>query len=114
MDEKISYEDFEKVELRVGKIVSVSEHENADKLFVLKVDFGELGERTICAGLRGFYSAEELEGKQGVFVFNLEPRMLRGVESNGMILAVSSGEEVKIIRPKIEIKVGSAVGVRDG
>jgi methionyl-tRNA synthetase len=110
MSEKINYSDFSKLDLRVGKIVDVSEHENADKLFVLKVDFGEeIGERTICAGLRGFYSAEDLRGKKAVFIVNLEPRVLRGVESNGMILAASNSDKsgVKILTADAE--VGSKV-----
>jgi len=114
MTDKISFGDFEKVDLRVGRILEVEEHPNADKLFVLKVEFGSgIGERTICAGLRGHYSAEELKGKQGIFVVNLEPRNLRGVESDGMILAVSSNGEVKIIKPKIDMKVGEIVRVKN-
>ena len=113
MAEKISFGDFEKVDLRVGIILEIEEHPNADKLFVLKVDLGEGRERTVCAGLRGFYSAEELKGKQGIFVVNLEPRNLRGVESDGMILAVSSNGEVKIIKPKIDVKVGEIIKVKN-
>ena len=111
MGEKISFGDFEKVDLRVGKIMSVEEHPNADKLFVLKVDLGEEEERTICAGLKKHYSVEDLEGKQGVFVVNLEPRTLRGVESDGMILAVSDKDGVKILSvDNGEVEEGSRIG----
>jgi methionyl-tRNA synthetase len=106
MEEKISFEEFSKVDLRVGRILKVDEHPNADKLFVLKVDLG-LEERTIVAGLRGIYNREELIGKQGIFVVNLEPRELRGVESNGMILAV--GDEPVILIPEKEVKEGEKV-----
>src|SRR3989344_1169674 len=109
MNEKINYDDFAKLDFRVGKIVSVREHENANKLFVLDVDFGVLGKRQIVAGLRGRYSIEELEGRKAVFVFNLEPVVLRGVKSEGMILAaVSSGDkEIIFIAPERDIDEGS-------
>lgn len=111
MDDKINYNDFAKLDLRVGLIKEVEEHPNADKLLVLKVDLGEDSERTICAGLKGFYSIEELKGKKAVFVVNLEPRELRGIESNGMILAASSEDksEVKILLVDGDLEVGSKV-----
>lgn len=109
--EKISLDDFKKIDLRVGEILEVEEHPNADKLFVLKVDLGEDSTRTICAGLKGFYSTEELIGKKAIFVANLEPRNLRGIESNGMILAASNSDktEVKILIPKAEVNGGQKV-----
>ncbi len=112
MEEIISFEDFSKIDLRVGRILKVENHPNASKLFVLSVSFGK-EERTICAGLREFYSAEELEGKEAIFVFNLAPRELRGVTSEGMILAASIGEreerKVVILTPEKEISAGSRV-----
>lgn len=97
--------------MRVGEIKEVSKHENADKLFVLKVDLGEEEEKTIVAGLRGFYSEAELKGKKAIFVFNLEPVVLRGVESNGMILAVVSRDKdkVSILVPERDVGVGSKI-----
>ena len=94
--EEVSFGDFGKLELRVGRIVEVEEHPNADKLFVLKVDLGE-EERTIVAGLRGHYTADELRGKKAVFVVNLEPVVLRGVKSNGMVLAAVSEDKKKVV-----------------
>jgi len=111
-DEKITIENFEKLDLRVGEIISVEEHPNASKLLVLRVDFGEeIGERTIVAGLRNHYSADELEGKKAVFIVNLEPANLRGVESNGMILAASNSDksEVKILITDGDLEAGSKV-----
>jgi len=105
-------EDFTKLDLRVGEIVEAENHPNASKLLVMKVDFGsEIGERTIVAGLRGFYSPDELVGKKAIFVVNLEPVVLRGVESNGMILAASnSGKtEVKVLMADGELEKGSKV-----
>ena len=112
MIEKVSINDFAKLDLRVGEITSAEEHPRADKLFVLKVDLGsEIGERTIVAGLRGHYSADELVGKKAIFVVNLSPRNMRGVESNGMILAASSSDKssVRILMVDGEMEVGSKV-----
>lgn len=110
MSDKVLFDDFEKLDLRVGKILKVEEHPNADKLFVLTVDFGE-EKKTIVAGLRKFYSKEELEGKKAVFVVNLEPVVLRGIESNGMILAASNSDksEVVFLAPEKDIEEGSKI-----
>ena len=77
---------FAKLELRVGQIVEVEEHPDAEKLFALQVDLGE-ERRSICAGLREYLSVQDLEQRKVVVVANLKPAMLRGVESRGMILA---------------------------
>ena len=108
--EGIKFSDFEKLELRVGEILKAEEHPNASKLFVLKVSFGD-EERTIVAGLRGYYSADELEGKKALFITNLEPVVLRGVKSEGMILAASNEDksEVVILCPDGEIDSGAYV-----
>ena len=111
--EKVKYDDFAKLDLRVGKILNVEEHPNADKLFVMKVDLGEGKgkERTIVAGLRNYYKKEELEGKKAVFVANLEPVKLRSIESNGMILAAVSDDrkEVVFLKPERNIKEGTKI-----
>jgi methionine--tRNA ligase beta chain len=109
--DRIGIDDFSKLDLRVGMIKKVEDHPNADKLLVLRVDLGEEEERTIVAGLKGHYTSEELEGKKAVFVANLEPAQLRGVESNGMIMAASSEgkEEVVFLKPEKDVPVGSKV-----
>ncbi len=106
--EKIKYDDFAKLDLRVGKILEVENHPNADKLFVMKVDLGEEKERIIVAGLRAHYAKEDLEGRKAIFVANLEPAMLRGVESNGMILAAGSSDkkEVVFLSPEKDVPEG--------
>jgi len=111
MSEKISIKDFNKMDLRVGEIKSVEEHPNADKLWVMKVDLGEGEDRTIVAGLKDYYSVDELKGKKAVFVVNLEPAVLRGVESDGMILAASNEDksEVRILTVDGDLEVGSKV-----
>ena len=96
MKEKVNFEGFEKLDLRVGRILDVEDHPNADKLYILKVDF-HAEKRTIVAGLRKFYKKDELKGKKAVFVFNLEPASLRGVESNGMILAAVNEDRSKAV-----------------
>jgi len=83
----ISFDDWVKVELRVGLIESVDDIEGKDKLYRFSVDFGSEGKRTILAGLKQYYSKDELLNKKTVFVFNLAPRALAGFESQGMILA---------------------------
>ena len=111
MAEKIPIEDFEKLDLRIGKIIEIEEHPNASKLYVLKVDLGESAPRTIVAGLRPYYSKSELLNKKAVFVANLAPAILRGIESNGMILAASSDNHKKVIflSPEKDIEVGSKI-----
>ena len=106
----IEFEDFMKVDMRTGKIISVDDHPNADKLFVIKIDEGNNSIRTVCAGLKGHYKESELVGQNVVFVANLEPRKLRGVMSEGMILAADDGEGgVKVLTTDGEINTGSRV-----
>lgn len=89
----ITYDDFVKLDLRVATIVEASEHPNADKLIVLKIDLGS-EQRQIIAGIKGYYGPEALVGKQLVVVANLAPRKMRGMDSQGMLLAASvPGEE---------------------
>ncbi len=111
MTDKISLEDFKKLDLRVGRIMNVEEHPKADKLLVLEVDLGEEKPRTIVAGLKNHYKKEQLEGRLAVFAANLEPAKLRGIESNGMILAAVSDDEKEIVflMPEKEIKEGAKV-----
>lgn len=108
--EIIDYEDFAKLDLRVGKIVEADKHPNADKLLLLKVDLGEEDPRTILAGIAGWYKPEELVGKNIVVVANLKPRKMRGIYSEGMLLAAtdSKGKPI-LISPIEDIDVGSKV-----
>jgi len=108
--ETIPFGDFAKISLRVGRVIEASDHPNADKLLVLKVDLG--GEqRQICAGLRGHYTPEQLLGRDLVIVANLAPRMMRGLESQGMLLAASTADHsrVVVISPESQMEPGSAV-----
>ncbi len=106
----LDFDTFMSVELRTGTITSVEDHPNADKLYVVNIDDGSSEGRTVCAGLKPYYSAEDMTGKQVVFVANLEPRKLRGVMSEGMICAADDGEgAVKLITVDGEIGNGSRV-----
>ena len=105
---KISIEDFRKIELKVATIKSAEAHPNADKLLVLQIDLG--GEqRQICAGIRNHYTPEELVGKQIVVVANLETAKLRGLESQGMLLAASDEGRVIIMTPEKLVQAGAQV-----
>lgn len=104
----VSYEDFIKLELKVAEIKEVSEHPNADRLYVITVDLGDKTKQ-IVAGIRGSYQKEDLIGKQVVLVDNLEPAVLRGVESQGMLLAASDETGVVIVTPQRKVKPGSIV-----
>lgn len=106
----INFKDFEKIDLRVGKILKVENHPNADKLYKMQVDFGA-ERRQVLAGIKQWYKPAELVGKSAVFIVNLEPRKIRGEESQAMILAAESGKDVAFISPTSKnIKPGSKIG----
>lgn len=110
--EQVEFSDWEKLDLRVGKVLKVEDIEGADKLYKLQVDLGkELGKRTLCAGIKKHYSKEDLKGKKIVVFANLKPRMLRGIESQGMLLAASEKEDAKVvlISPESDVEVGSKI-----
>jgi methionyl-tRNA synthetase len=93
----ITFDEFRKVDLRTATVVEAHPHPNADKLLVIRADLGELGERQLVAGIRPWYSPEELVGKSIIVVANLAPAKLRGEESQGMLLAVQDGDDVRIV-----------------
>ncbi len=106
----INFEDFMKVEMRTGKIIKVEEHPNADKLWVVTLQDTPTSTRTICAGLKGIYNQQKLEGMDVVYVANLEPRKLRGIMSEGMLLAADDEQgNVKLLTPEGDISTGSLV-----
>ena len=113
MTEGVVYLDFEtftKTELKVGRILSAEVHADADKLYVVKIDDGTDEGRTICAGIREYYTVEQLQDKLVVFVANLKPRKLRGIISEGMMLAADDGNDrVCLITIDGDIAVGSNV-----
>jgi len=104
----ISIEDFRKVELKVATVIAAEPHPNADRLIVLRVDLGS-EQRQICAGIRNHYDPAELVGKQVVVVANLESATLRGIESQGMLLAASDDGRVIVLTPEKAVQAGSKV-----
>jgi tRNA-binding protein len=96
MPEIIQYDEFLKLELRIGTVTAAEAHPNADKLLVLQVDLG--GEqRQLVAGIRAHYDPAQIVGKQIVVVANLAPRMMRGLESKGMLLAASTPDKSQVV-----------------
>ena len=104
----IKIDEFRKVELKVGRVKEVKEHPNADKLYVVTVDLGS-EERQMVAGVKEFYKAEELTGKSVVVAANLEPATIRGVESNGMILASRDSKGLTVLVADKAVDPGSPV-----
>ena len=106
------FSDWEKLDLRVAEIKKVEEIKGADKLYKLTLDVGELRERIICAGIKKYYSKDELIGKKIIYFSILKPRILKGIESQGMLLAASTEghEKVVLISPEKDIEVGSRIG----
>jgi len=104
----ISIDDFRKVELKIATVKAAEPHPNADRLMVLQVDLGD-ERRQICAGIRNHYSPEDLVGKQIVVVANLETAKLRGMESQGMLLAASDDDRVIVLTPETPVQAGSKV-----
>lgn len=106
----ISYDEFAKLEIKIGTIVSVEIVENADKLLRLMVDVGETEPRQIVSGIRTFFEDPQfLVGKQCPFLTNLEPRTIRGLESQGMILAASDEDVFGLLIPHNELTAGTVV-----
>ena len=106
----VDFETFASVDLRIGKVMSVDDHPNADRLYVVKISEGNGQERTVCAGLKDHYTRDNLNGSLVVFVANLAPRKIRGVMSDGMLLAADDGAgSVRLLRPDGDIAPGSNV-----
>ena len=108
-EEYIDFEDFTKVDLVVGKILEAKEHPNADKLLVFKVDIGEDEPRTIVSGIKKWYAPEDLLGKNVIVVRNLAPRKMRGIESQGMLLAADFDDDLSLLSTLEDLKPGAKV-----
>lgn len=109
--DSISFSEWQKLDLRVGKILNIEEIKGADKLYKLEVEIGEENPRTIVAGIKGYYNKDELVGKQIIVICNLEPRIMKGIKSQGMLLAAVEEDEKQVIllQPEKEIATGSKV-----
>jgi len=109
MSDQITFDDFKKVEIRIGKILSAEKVENTDKLLKLQVDFGEF-QRQIVSGIAESYTPEEMVGKSLPFIVNLEYRKFKGEESQGMLMATGTDEgKIILLETNGEIPAGTEV-----
>lgn len=106
--DQIQYEDFAKLDIRIGTVLAAELVPDTDKLIKCTIDFGaEVGQRTIVSGIAQWKKPEELVGKQLPYIINLAPRVLRGIESQGMLLAASDEDGVALIFPERPMPAGS-------
>ncbi len=106
----VSINEFANMDMRVGRIVDVQDHEGARKpIYKLRVDLGELGVRDIAAGIKDAYTKEQLMNKLVVVVVNLDPKDIAGFISNGMILAAEEGGRISLLEPDAELAPGAKV-----
>jgi len=104
----VSLDDFKKLDLKIATITAVDDHPNADKLYVLTIDVGEK-QKQLVAGIKSSYTKEALLGKQIVLIDNLEPATIRGVESQGMLLATQDQEGICVLMPERRVREGSSI-----
>ena len=104
----ISIKDFQQLEIRIAQVLEAQPHPNADRLYVLKVKVGD-AEKQIIAGIRPSYAADQLVGKKVVVINNLEPAVIRGVESQGMLLAASDDKGHSVLIPDRDVSSGAQV-----
>jgi len=107
MTDEISYDDFAKLDIRIGVVIAAELVPETDKLIKCTVDFGDFGTRTIVSGIAEWKKPEDLVGKQLPYVVNLAPRILRGVESQGMLLAASDEQGVALLVPERTLPPGT-------
>ncbi|MFX1365434.1 MAG: methionine--tRNA ligase [Promethearchaeota archaeon] len=106
--ELVSYEDFKKLDIRVAQVENIEKVPKADKLYKLSIDLGS-EKRTLVAGLAEYYKPDDLKGKKIIVLTNLEPRKLRGILSEGMLLAAVDGENVSILKPDKDLPPGAKI-----
>ena len=106
----ITIDDFSKIEIRIARIISAEKVPETDKLLRLVVDFGEESPRQIVSGIAQHFLPEDIVGKQVAFVGNLEPKVIKGLESQGMILAVKTEDGMALLSPTKEVPSGSKAG----
>lgn len=105
----ISYDEFKKMDIRIGTVMAVEPVPDTDKLLKCILDFGEESPRTIVSGIREYYPEyEQLVGKQLLYIVNLEPRVIKGIESQGMLLAVGEGAPTMLV-PETKVPGGAKI-----
>ena len=107
MSDEINYDHFAKLDIRIGVVIAAELVPETDKLIKCTVDFGDFGTRTIVSGIAEWKKPEDLVGKQLPYVVNLAPRILRGVESQGMLLAASDEQGVALLVPERTLPPGT-------
>ena len=107
MSDEINYDHFPKLDIRIGVVIAAELVPETDKLIKCTVDFGDFGTRTIVSGIAEWKKPEDLVGKQLPYVVNLAPRILRGVESQGMLLAASDEQGVALLVPERTLPPGT-------
>lgn len=104
----ITYDDFKKVEIKTAKVLEVKDHPSADKLYVMEIGL-ETERRQIVAGIKKYYTPQELIGKNIVVVTNLEPAVIRGIESKAMLLAAADGNALTVLTLDKDMPAGSSI-----
>ncbi len=107
MSEEVTYDDFAKLDFRIGTVRAAELVPDTDKLIKCTVDFGEMGERTIVSGIAQWKKPDDLVGKQFPYIVNLAPRTIRGVESQGMLLAASDDAGVALLSAERLVSSGT-------
>ena len=105
----ITIDEFSKLEFRVGTVVEAEEADGSDKLLKLIVDFGEDNHRQVLSGIKMHYKPEHVKSKQFIFVTNLEPRQMMGLESQAMIMAADATEQIVLLVPEKQVPPGSKI-----
>jgi len=107
----ITFKEFQKIDIRIGKIVEVEDAETKKPMFKIKIDFGEIGVKQTIAGIKGFYTKEELLNKKVAALVNLEPKMMGSALSECMVLAAVLGDDEKVVllEPDKDIEIGAKV-----
>ncbi|MFC1624909.1 methionine--tRNA ligase subunit beta [Patescibacteria group bacterium] len=110
MSKAITFEDFQKLDIRIAKIKAAEVVDGADKLLKLTLDAGDLGEREIVSGIRDWYEPKSLIGRKIVYLSNLEAKEIKGIESQGMLLAPEDGKgNCVLLVPEKDIETGVKV-----
>lgn len=104
----ITFEEFKKIEVKIGRVTKVEKVEDADKLLRLEVDFGDFN-RQIVSAIAEYYKPEDIIGRKLPFIINLEPRSFRGVESQGMLMAMDTDEKPVFLVPDEDVPEGTLV-----
>ncbi|OGG44351.1 hypothetical protein A2841_01020 [Candidatus Kaiserbacteria bacterium RIFCSPHIGHO2_01_FULL_48_10] len=105
----LSLDEFKRADIRIGTVKAAERVPDADKLLRLEVDFGEETPRQILSGIAEYIDPADLVGRQFPFITNLEPRVIRGLVSNGMLLAVGDGETFALLSPTRAVSAGSHI-----